>query len=452
MTLRARTTVLAAAVTAVVLAVASVLLLSTLTSQLTDAGDAADRAQVRDLLARAAEGELPATLTNLSDESVAQVVDDDGEVVAASPNARDGRAFAFPPSDDGRLEQATVDGPDDQETERYRVWTARGPSPDGEVSVVVGRSVESVDEATRTLRRSLLVGVPALLALLVAVTWLVVGRALSRIDRITTTVATIGGSGGGGDLDRRVPDAHARDEVGRLTTTMNAMLDRLDDAARRQRAFVADASHDLQSPLTALRTQLETALVDPGSVDVERWARQMLATSADMELLVQDLLALAVAEGVTTVPTTTLLDLDQIVLEEAARARPATDVVIDTLGVSAAPVQGDPTALHRLTRNLVDNAVRHAAQRVTLTLATGPDAVVLDVVDDGPGVAQDERELVFDRFYRGDPSRGRGEGSGLGLAIARRLAEQHGGSLQLVAPPDGGPWSHFRLALPLPDR
>ena len=343
-----------------------------------------------------------------------------------------------------------MDGPDDQETERYRVWAAQGPSPDGGVTVVVGRSVESIEEATRTLRRSLLVGVPALLALLVTVTWLVVGRALARIDHITTTVATIGGH----DLDRRVPDAHVRDEVGRLTTTMNGMLDRLDEAARRQRAFVADASHDLQSPLTALRTQLETALAEPGSVDVERWAREMLATSADMELLVQDLLALAVAEGATTVPTRTLLDLDQIILEEAARARPATDVVIDTLGVSAAPVQGDPTALHRLTRNLVDNAVRHAAQRVALTLATGPDAVVLDVVDDGPGVAEDERDLVFDRFYRGDPSRGRGEGSGsgLGLAIARRLAEQHGGSLQLVEPPGGGSSSHFRLDLPLPDR
>lgn len=448
MTLRARTTLLAAAVTAVVLVLASFLLLATLTSQLTDAGDAADRAQVRDLLARARDGELPPTLANLSDESVAQVIDADGEVVAASPNAQDGRSFATTPSGEGRLEQTTLDGPDDQETERYRVWTARGPTPDGDVTVVVGRSTESVDEATRTLRRSLLVGVPALLALLVVVTWLVVGRALARIDRITTTVATIDG----GDLARRVPDAHARDEVGRLTTTMNDMLDRLDDAARRQRAFVADASHDLQSPLTALRTQLETALADPGAVDVESWARRMLVSSADMELLVQDLLALAVAEDATAPPTTSLLDLDQVVLEEAARARPATSVAIDTRGVSAAPVQGDPTALHRLTRNLVANAVRHAATRVTLTLVTGPHAVVLDVVDDGPGVPDDERALVFERFHRGDPSRGQGQGSGLGLAIARRLAEQHGGSLELVATPGRGASSHFRLVLPLPDR
>ena len=120
------------------------------------------------------------------------------------------------------------------------------------------------------------------------------------------------------------------------------MLERLDDAARRQRAFVADASHDLQSPLTALRTQLEIALADPGAVDVESWARQMLATSADMELLVQDLLALAVAEGATPPPTTSLLDLDQVVLEEARASATGHGRGDDTVGVSAAPVRGTP--------------------------------------------------------------------------------------------------------------
>ena len=151
MTLRARTTLLAAAVTAVVLVLASVLLLSTLDLQLTDAGDAADRAQVRDLLARAAEGDLPRTLANLSDESVAQVIDADGVVVAASPNAagRGGRSRRRPRVTAGSSRPPST-GPDDEETERYRVWTARGPSPDGDVTVVVGRSVESIDEATRT--------------------------------------------------------------------------------------------------------------------------------------------------------------------------------------------------------------------------------------------------------------------------------------------------------------
>lgn len=449
LTLRARTTLLATAVTALVLGAAAVLLLSTLTAQLTDAGDAADREQVRALLARAAAGDLPATVTTVSDESVAQVVDADGTMVAASANAQDGRTFATTPaSEGGRLEQTTVEGPDDTETERYRVWTAQGPSPDGDVTVVVGRSTESIDEATRTLRRSLLFGVPALLGLLAAVTWMVVGRALARIDEITTTVADIDVR----DLDKRVPQSQVRDEVGRLAATMNSMLERLDEASRREHAFVADASHDLQSPLTALRARLEIAMADPAAVDVESWARELLASSADMELLVQDLLALALAEGATQAQATRLLDLDEIVLEEAARARPSTGTVVETIGVSAAPVQGDASALRRLVRNLVDNAVRHAAGRVTLMLVTNDDAVVLDVVDDGPGVPDEERDRVFDRFYRGDPARSHGTGSGLGLAIARRLAEQHGGSLQLVETPGQGSSSHFRLALPLPDR
>lgn len=447
MTLRARTTLFATAVTGLVLVAAAVVLVATLSAQLTRAGDEADRAQVHDLLDLAAAGELSATIDTLGDESVAQAVDADGAVIAASPNVAGEPAIAGALSEaSNRLEQRTVDGPDDDETEQYRVWIGRGPSPDGSVTVLVGRSEESVDEATRTLRGSLMVGVPGLLVLLAAVIWLVVGRALDRIDQITTTVATIDGS----DLGRRVPETAADDEVGRLATTMNRMLERLDDAARRQLAFVADASHDLQSPLTGLRTQLEVALANPDEVDVESWARQLLASSADMELLVQDLLTLAVAEGETTPPRHQLLDLDQVVLEEAARARPATQVRIDTAGVSAAPVHGDPSALRRLTRNLLDNAVRHASQRVTITLGTHPAAVVLDIVDDGAGVPDEDRDRVFDRFYRGDPARRHGTGSGLGLAIARRVAEQHHGSLTLLESSPSSPSSHFRLVLPLP--
>ena len=352
-----------------------------------------------------------------------------------------------PPAPGDGPEQRTLDGPDDDETERYRVWVARGGSPDGAVTVLVGRSLESVEEATRTLRTSLLLGVPLLLALLALVTWTVVGRALARIDDITTTVADIDGR----DLDRRVAASGVDDEVGRLATTMNRMLDRLAEAARRQRDFVADASHDLQSPLTALRTELEVALANPYDVDVASWARGLLASSTEMELLVQDLVALAVLEAGTDPLGAELLDLDELVLEEAARARPATGVAIDTVGVSAAPVRGDPVALRRLARNLLDNAVAHAARRVVVTLRAEPDAVVLEVVDDGPGVADEDRERVFDRFFRGDPVRRHGGGSGLGLAIARQVAQRHGGALDLVGHADGAPTSRFRLVLPPAD-
>ena len=158
-----RTTLLAATVTALALVVGSVALVLTLSAQLTANGDDLARSQVRGLLASAAEGTLPERL-DVGDESVAQVVAGDATVVAASANVAGQPPITTVEASD-RLQVVTVDGPDDDETERYRVWLAVGDSPDGPVTALVGTSLESVAEATRTLRTSLLVGVPVLLAL-----------------------------------------------------------------------------------------------------------------------------------------------------------------------------------------------------------------------------------------------------------------------------------------------
>jgi signal transduction histidine kinase len=169
-----------------------------------------------------------------------------------------------------------------------------------------------------------------------------------------------------------------------------------------------------------------------------------------MERLVDDLLVLAAAdEGAPA--ATSAVDLDAIVLEEAARARHTGSAVIDTDRVSAGPVRGNPSELRRVVRNLVDNAVTHAGSRVELRLDSHDGRVVLDVIDDGPGVPEAERELVFERFQRGDPARTRGApGTGLGLAIARSLAERADGRVELI---DGGSGARFRLTLPpLSDR
>jgi signal transduction histidine kinase len=449
-TLRVRTTLLATLATAVVLVVASVALLSLLSHELTESGDSTSRARVQDLLTSAREGSLPETIDAGDDESVAQVVTEHGQVIAASPNVADRPPILDYADTSEVLLQRTLDAPDDDETEHYRVWFANGSTQDGgPVLVVVGRSLESTDEASRTARNLLLVGVPIVLVLLAVTVWLVVGRALDRVDAITTTVADIDET----ELDRRVPEPPVDDEVGRLARTMNAMLARLQGSAERQRAFVADASHDLQSPLTGLRTQLEVALARPDDVDVPALTQQLLSTSTEMELLVGDLLALAVDEGSSAPVRRDLLDLDALVLEEATRARPATKIVIDTTRVSAAPVRGDDVALRRLVRNLLDNAVRHATATVRLQLTTTRDEVVLDVVDDGPGVAEGDRSRVFDRFYRADPARqpgtrGHGGGSGLGLAIVRRVAERHGGSATLL-PGAADEGAHFQVALPI---
>ena len=228
------------------------------------------------------------------------------------------------------------------------------------------------------------------------------------------------------------------------------MLDRLESGARRQRTFVADASHDLQSPLTAMRADLEVALAHPDRVKVSELAHDLLAASSHMEDVVSDLLHLAVEDDAPH-PDPALLDLDTIVLEEVARARPGSTVALAVQAVSAAPVLGDAAALRRLVRNLLDNAVRHADAQVEVALATSADgAVVLDVRDDGPGVPPEHRDRVFDRFFRGDVARTpRTGGSGLGLAIARRVAERHHGTLTREAGAGlGGRGAHFRLELP----
>lgn len=445
--LRARTTVLATAVVGVALALGGVLLVVTLDRSLTSRGDELAQARAVDLAALAADESLPSVLTNVDGDSVAQVVDSSGHVVAASPNIRGkGPISTFRPAGGVPVLRTLTDIPDGSETEDYRVWVLTAQTRSGPATVYVGTSLEAVGEASWALRRSLVVGLPAMLALLAFCTWLVIGRALRPVEDIRAEVATISDKA----LHRRVPVPRIDDEVGRLAATMNQMLDRLESASQRQREFVADASHELQSPLAAFRTELEVALTYPGSADWPAVASHLLCDSEQMERLVRDLLFLALERDNRPSREISPLDLDDIVLQEAARSRSTAAVSLDTSNVSGAPVRGNRDELRRLVRNLVDNAVKHAKASVRLTASSDNLQSRLDVQDDGPGVPPEERDRVFDRFYRADASRSRASGgTGLGLAIARAIAERHHGSLEL-ADSDGG--AHFVLLLPVDGR
>ena len=436
--LRTRATLLGTLTVAVLLTVGSVLLVSTLESRLTEGSDRLSRSRVEDLLALARAGDLPPTLRNVDDNGVAQVVRGD-TVVAASPNI----AGAPPIADlrpGSRPETSTFDAPDDHETETYRVWYAAGPSPGGSVTVYVGNSLEAVSEASAALRHALWVGVPVVVALLGAVLWLLLGRTIGRLDRIRAEVDRISEE----SLDSRVDGDGVDDEVGRLAATMNAMLERLDAAARRQREFVADVSHDLQSPLAAQRVALELALSRPEGRDTESLCAEVLGATADMERLVGDLLVVASVDArVAAEPAP--MDLDALVLEEAARARVGGRVDVDTSGVSGAPAYANVDDVRRVVRNLLDNAVAHARARVVLTVDADERWAQLVVHDDGPGVPAEHRDRIFDRFYRGEASRSRG-GSGLGLSIARGLTARNAGRLELVG---SGPGAVLRLRLPV---
>jgi signal transduction histidine kinase len=278
--------------------------------------------------------------------------------------------------------------------------------------------------------------------LLGVATWLVIGRALRPVDRMRAQVAEISERA----LDRRVPQPGTRDELQRLAQTMNSMLDRLESGSRRQREFVANASHDLQSPLTVVRAELDVATRHPEATSWPELVATVRAETDRMERLVQDLLYLARVDEAQAEPVAaTLVDLDVVALEEVTRIRQSTTVEIDSRHVSAAPVRGSVNDLSRLVRNLVANACTYATSRVTVSTSREDDHVLLVVADDGPGVPVAERDRVFDRFFRGDAARS-AQGTGLGLSIVRSVADRYGGSVSVG---DAGPGARFEVRLPL---
>ncbi len=444
---RARTTLWAALVVGVSLVAASWGLLVTLEHSLVSNRDDLSRARAVDIAGQAASGSLPRLLSDIGDDSVGQVVDTSGHVLAESSSLGRFRPISLFAPPERSAAVVTMHGiPDDNQTEDYRVWALRASTSHGPVTVYVGNSLESVSEAVSTLRRSLFVGIPLMLVLLALGTRVLIGRALRPVEAIRTRVESISDA----DLDRRVPVPASSDEVARLAATMNDMLARLETASRRQREFVADASHELQSPLAAFRTQLEVAQVHPGGVDWEHLCADLLAGSDQMERLVRDLLFLAREDAGDYAAGVEPVDLDDVVLEEVSRLQAYHPVRIDTSQVSAAPLRGRRDDLSRLVRNVLENAVRHARSRVLVTLGADGCEAQLSIADDGPGVPADQRDRVFERFARVEGSRTRsGGGTGLGLSIAKVIAERHRGSIAFLAPHSDVPGACFAIRLPL---
>jgi signal transduction histidine kinase len=303
----------------------------------------------------------------------------------------------------------------------------------------VARGVDAVGKALWMLLPGL-VGVVALIA------WWLSGRALRPVEAIRVEAEAIGGA----TIHRRLPEPASDDEIGRLARTMNAMLERLDQSARRQRQFVSDASHELRSPVTAIRTDLEVALHEGDGADWPRVAHAVLAEEGRLETLLGDLLVLAADdESATAAAHATTVDLALVVAEEAARARPVPLIVElgDDEDLEAFVVAGVAPRLGRAVTNLVDNACRHARSEVRVTLDRDGARVRLLVDDDGPGVPPADRERIFERFTRLDDSRARDRGgAGLGLAVVRSIVTRHGGFVWADQSPLGG--ARFTVELP----
>ncbi len=436
MSVRTRITVLASVIVGLTLIAAAAGLLLTLQHSLVSNRDDLSRARAVDLANQAADGSLPKLLTEVGEDSLAQVVDSEGRVLAASSGlVGQGPISSFVPEDSGPEVRTLRGVPDDSETEDFRVWVLRASTTDGEVTVFVGTSLESLSEAVSTLRRSLLVGIPILLLVLAVATRVMVGRALRPVEDIRAEVAAISGSA----LDRRVSVPPSADEVARLAVTMNDMLDRLEAASSRQKEFIGDASHELQSPLTAFRAQLEVALAHPQGVDWTTLAGDLLVDSDRMERLVHDLLFLAKEDAGQPIRLDEPVDLEMVVLEEVSRLAARTPVVFDTSLVSPAPTQGNRQELSRLMRNVLENAARHARSRVKIELEARSAEIMIAVTDDGHGIPPDHEARIFERFARIEGARARSDGgTGLGLAIARAIAARHGGAISVDASPRAG--------------
>jgi signal transduction histidine kinase len=305
----------------------------------------------------------------------------------------------------------------------------------GNITLVAQQSLDEVTATVDNVTTVMYVGVPLLVLLVAFAVWYFAGRALRPVELIRAEAAAITGS----TMYRRVPEPDTDDEVGRLARTMNAMLDRLETASRRQRQFVSDASHELRSPLASIRANLEVALRNSDRADWPAVAQRALAEDRRMEDTVSELLELArldESQGAEPLASLPEVDLDELVLDATL---PDHDVPIDATRVSAGRIHGRREQLARLIRNLLDNASRHARTSVEVSLQTNAGAVELTVDDDGPGIDPDDRERVFERFTRLDDGRARDAGGlGIGLAIVKAIAEQHGGTVTIDTAPIGG--------------
>jgi signal transduction histidine kinase len=277
--------------------------------------------------------------------------------------------------------------------------------------------------------------------------WLVAGRAVRPLVTLAKATEAIGATG---DLSQRIALGRSRDEVGRLSTSFNAMLERLQAAQAElaaalaaQQRFVADASHELRTPLSTIRTNAEFLRERPDAAADDRAAAiaDVVSEAERMSRLVDGLLVLARADAGVAVERRPV-DLRAVATEEARRFLPPGRAREETRSVqvtahAAALVSGDPETLGRAVRILLDNAFRHGSPPVGITVTNRDGRIRLEVRDSGRGFPPGSEERAFDRFYRADPARS-GEGTGLGLSIARAIVETHGGSLRATSADGGG--------------
>lgn len=382
-------------------------------------------------------GQLPVVLPlPAGSPLLAQVLGADGTVLAASPAA----SRTLPLS-------TSLGGTDTDERGAYagtplRVRVQQAELAGRAVRVVVAAPLGDVRRALQALRLVLLLVVPLVVLAVTALTWRVAGLALAPVERLRAAAQDAVRSPEAPDA---LPTAGVAmgDEIGRLAQTLRELLSAVRTLVGQQRAFVADAAHELRSPLASLAVQLDVAREHPTSISVPQLVAELTPEVSRLGRLVADLLALA-RLGAPDPARYVDLDLTEL-SREAVGARP-----VQVTAPGPVPARGDREALQRALVNLLRNAERHATT-VRFSTWTVGDLAGVDVDDDGPGIAPEDRRRVLDRWVRLDDARSRQDGgNGLGLAIVLQTARAHGGDLLVLESPMGG--ARLRLQLPRADR
>ena len=365
---------------------------------------------------------------------IVQVLDARNRVVSSSVNGDRLTAVVTPAEATAALDgqHPQVPGSRVGLDSSLRVSAVEAGPTDARRTVVVAQRIDDIEDSQQVLRLTLLATYPLLLLVLALIAWRVVGAALRPVEMLRSTAERISGTG----QDERLPVSVSQDEVHDLAVTLNSMLDRLSASRARQRAFVADAAHELRSPLSSMRTQLEVAeRLGEGS----ELTGDLQAEVARMASLVEDLLVLARVDQESSPARAPLpVDLREVLLGVVER-HGGTRVPVTAGDLAQAVVLGSAEALRRTFDNLTGNAIRHARTSVRIESRLRDDVVDVLVRDDGTGIPEADRGRVFDRFTRLDEARDRDAGgSGLGLAIVRDLVDQAGGTVVLEDAETGG--------------
>ena len=321
------------------------------------------------------------------------------------------------------------------------VYAVRASTPHGPETVVAAMSLDPAAAQARKVAEFTAALAAGALAVVAAVCWLTAGWALRPVERLRREAAAIAASG---DLSGRL-DGLGADELARLGGTLNKMLVSLETSVDRQRRFVADAAHELRTPVAGMTTTLEVARAHPETS--QALVEDLLAGHRRLGRLVNDLLILAAVDG-RAPQRAAPVDLAGVVTD--CSRRPVPDGISLRLGqLDRVFVAGDETQLSRVVSNLVDNALRYAASMVELSVRQDGQQAVITVADDGPGIPAADRERIWERFARLDDDRSRASGgSGLGLAMVRELTAAHGGTVSVTGR-QPGPGATFLVRLPV---